>query len=110
MADTLGWRGEFAVQVLPILLCAAVAFLVIPDDIGLVGGKPRRRVWDALGEFDFGGSAALTVATTSAILGLVSFAFFLFFFFSFFFFLPLLVLTYVRSGENEMLMILVVCF
>ncbi|KAK1256250.1 hypothetical protein MKX07_008509 [Trichoderma sp. CBMAI-0711] len=70
MADTLGWRGEFAVQVLPILLCAAVAFLVIPDDIGLVGGKPRRRVWDALGEFDFGGSAALTVATTSAILGL----------------------------------------
>ncbi|KAH0496830.1 hypothetical protein TgHK011_004174 [Trichoderma gracile] len=70
MADTLGWRGEFAVQVIPILLCAAVAFLVIPDDIGLVGGKPRRRVWDALGEFDFGGSVALTVATTSAILGL----------------------------------------
>ncbi|TFB03418.1 hypothetical protein CCMA1212_004386 [Trichoderma ghanense] len=69
MADTLGWRGEFAVQVAPILLCAAVAFLVIPDDIGL-GGKPRRRVWDALGEFDFWGSVVLTVATTSAILGL----------------------------------------
>lgn len=74
MAEALGWRWEFGVQVIPILLCAAIASAVVPDDIGLVGGQaPRRKgVWDALGEFDFLGSVVLTVATTSAILGLVS--------------------------------------
>ncbi|KAL7804641.1 MFS general substrate transporter [Trichoderma aethiopicum] len=72
MAEALGWRWEFGVQVIPILLCAAIASAVVPDDIGLVGGQaPRRKgVWDALGEFDFLGSVVLTVATTSAILGL----------------------------------------
>ncbi|KAL7937893.1 MFS general substrate transporter [Trichoderma chlorosporum] len=68
MAEALGWRWEFGVQVPAILLCLAVVVLVIPDDIGLKG--PRKRVWDALGEFDFRGSVLLTVSTTTAILGL----------------------------------------
>lgn len=70
MAEALGWRWEFGVQIPPLLLCIAVAVVVIPDDIGLKG--PRKGFREALGEFDFKGSALLTVSTTSAILGLVS--------------------------------------
>lgn len=70
MAEALGWRWEFGVQIPPLLLCIAVAAVVIPDDIGLKG--PRKGFREALGEFDFKGSALLTVSTTSAILGLVS--------------------------------------
>ncbi|UKZ47191.1 hypothetical protein TrVGV298_001405 [Trichoderma virens] len=68
MAEALGWRWEFGVQIPPILLCIAVAVVVIPDDIGLKGA--RKGVWEALSEFDFKGSILLTVSTTSAILGL----------------------------------------
>ncbi|KAJ4864796.1 major facilitator superfamily domain-containing protein [Trichoderma breve] len=68
MAEALGWRWEFGVQIPPLLLCIAVVVLVIPDDIGLKG--PRKGFREALGEFDFKGSALLTVSTTSAILGL----------------------------------------
>lgn len=70
MAEALGWRWEFGVQIPPLLLCIAVVVVVIPDDIGLKG--PRKGFREALGEFDFKGSALLTVSTTSAILGLVS--------------------------------------
>ncbi|PNP52172.1 hypothetical protein THARTR1_07381 [Trichoderma harzianum] len=68
MAEALGWRWEFGVQIPPLLLCIAVVVVVIPDDIGLKG--PRKGFREALGEFDFKGSALLTVSTTSAILGL----------------------------------------
>ncbi|KAL7950110.1 MFS general substrate transporter [Trichoderma barbatum] len=68
MAEALGWRWEFGVQIPPILLCTAVAVMVIPDDIGLKG--PRKGVLAALSEFDFKGSVLLTVSTTSVILGL----------------------------------------
>lgn len=70
MAETLGWRWEFGVQIPPLLACMGVAVLVIPDDIGLKG--PRKGVLDALAEFDFKGSVVLTMTTTFAILGLVS--------------------------------------
>ncbi|KAH6607643.1 hypothetical protein Trco_003956 [Trichoderma cornu-damae] len=68
MAEALGWRWEFGVQVPPLLLCVAVAAVVLPDDIGLEG--PRKGAVDALREFDFKGSVLLTMATTFAILGL----------------------------------------
>ncbi|KAM0448906.1 hypothetical protein ACHAO4_008131 [Trichoderma viride] len=68
MAEALGWRWEFGVQVPPLLLCMAMSAVVIPDDIGLQG--PRRGIFDAMRQFDFGGSALLTVSTTTAILGL----------------------------------------
>lgn len=69
MAEALGWRWEFGVQVPPLLLCMAMSAVVIPDDIGLQG--PRRGIFDAMRQFDFGGSALLTISTTTAILGLV---------------------------------------
>ncbi|KAL6898355.1 MFS general substrate transporter [Trichoderma evansii] len=68
MAEALGWRWEFGVQVPPLLLCMAMSAVVLPDDIGLQG--PRRPIFDAMRQFDFKGSALLTASTTAAILGL----------------------------------------
>ncbi|KAM0259052.1 hypothetical protein ACHAQJ_003553 [Trichoderma viride] len=68
MAEALGWRWEFGIQIPPLLLCVAVSVVVIPNDIGLKG--PRKGVVEALREFDFKGSVLLTMSTTSAILGL----------------------------------------
>jgi predicted MFS family arabinose efflux permease len=80
MAEALGWRWEFGVQVPPLLLCMAMSMVVIPDDIGLQG--PRRGVFEAMRQFDFGGSALLTVSTTTAILGLVRHSFVFLFYYS----------------------------
>lgn len=72
MADTLGWRWEFGVQVPPILFCMVIGYIVIPDDLGLHGR--RESFWEAMAAFDFRGSILLTLSTTSLILGLVSYS------------------------------------
>ncbi|KAM0431787.1 hypothetical protein ACHAPT_005037 [Fusarium lateritium] len=71
MADYFGWRWEFGVQVPPLLLCMVVAWVAIPDDLGIEG--ERKGVWQALKEFDAKGSLLLTTSITFGILGLVSF-------------------------------------
>ncbi|KAM6533465.1 hypothetical protein FALCPG4_006447 [Fusarium falciforme] len=68
MADYFGWRWEFGVQVPPLLLCMAVAWVAIPDDLGIEG--ERKGVWQALKEFDAKGSLLLTTSITFVILGL----------------------------------------
>ncbi|CAF3469902.1 unnamed protein product [Fusarium graminearum] len=68
IADSLGWRWEFGIQVPPLLICMVVAWIAIPDDLGIQG--QRKSVWQALREFDFRGSLLLTTAITSVILGL----------------------------------------
>lgn len=70
MADTLGWRWEFGVQVPAILACLAAAIVFIPSDIGVQGEKET--FMQAMGLFDFKGSILLTMSTTFLILGLVS--------------------------------------
>lgn len=70
MADYLGWRWEFGVQVIPLVLCVFVAQVTIPDDLGLVGKRQTLR--GALKTFDSTGSLLLTVSITFLILGLVS--------------------------------------
>ncbi|KAI0599981.1 major facilitator superfamily domain-containing protein [Biscogniauxia sp. FL1348] len=72
MADTLGWRWEFGVQVFPIVAGLAIAAVGIPRDIGLQGGKRSgdKSLGQALAEFDWLGSALLTTSTTFLILGL----------------------------------------
>lgn len=70
MADHLGWRWEFGVQAIPLLLCVVAAGASIPNDLGLVGKK--QTVWEALRVFDFRGSFLLTVSLTFFVLGLVS--------------------------------------
>lgn len=70
MADTLGWRWEFGVQVPAILACLAAAIVLIPGDIGVQGKKET--FMEAMRLFDFKGSFLLTTSTTFLILGLVS--------------------------------------
>lgn len=70
MADSLGWRWEFGVQVPPILACLVVAFYGIPGDLGLQ--DKHQTFKQAMKRFDFKGSILLTTSTTFLILGLVS--------------------------------------
>ncbi|KAF7523040.1 hypothetical protein G7054_g11921 [Neopestalotiopsis clavispora] len=68
MADTLGWRWEFGVQVPAILLCLVGVITLVPNDLGLVG--KRETFMEAMRAFDFKGSFLLTTSTTFLILGL----------------------------------------
>lgn len=68
MADSLGWRWEFGVQVPPILACLVVAFYGIPGDLGLQ--DKHQTFKQAMKRFDFKGSILLTTSTTFLILGL----------------------------------------
>lgn len=71
MADKLGWRWEFGIQVFPIALTLCVTAWVVPADLGLVGNK-RETLVEAMKAFDFRGSLLLTASITSLILGVVS--------------------------------------
>jgi predicted MFS family arabinose efflux permease len=70
MAETLGWRWEFGVQVPILALCLGITLMVLPRDIGLPDGS--KSVWIALKQFDIKGSMLLAASTTGLILGLVS--------------------------------------
>lgn len=72
IADHLGWRWEFGVQVPAIVICLCISIICVPDDLGLVGGARRKTVWEATKTFDFKGSILLTTSLTFLILGLVS--------------------------------------
>lgn len=69
MAESLGWRWEFGVQVPVLMVCFSISVAAIPTDIGLEDG--RKDVWIALRGFDLKGSALLATSTSSLILGLV---------------------------------------
>lgn len=69
MADYLGWRWEFGIQVPPLLLCVGISAIIIPADLGLES-RNRETVLQALRSFDFRGSILLIMAITSLILGL----------------------------------------
>lgn len=70
MAESLGWRWEFGVQVPVLVVCFAISVAAIPSDIGLEDG--RKDIWVALKGFDMKGCALLATCTSSLILGLVS--------------------------------------
>ncbi|KAK4163254.1 MFS general substrate transporter [Cladorrhinum sp. PSN259] len=69
MADYLGWRWEFGVQVPIILACLVIAAWVVPADLGL-HGKKRQTLGEAMRTFDFKGSALMSSSVTALILGL----------------------------------------
>ena len=71
MADLLGWRWEFGVQVAPLLIFIGAAAVEIPSDLGLDGNKETVR--NALKSFDIVGTLLLSAAITSLVLGLVGF-------------------------------------
>jgi predicted MFS family arabinose efflux permease len=71
MADYLGWRWEFGVQVPVVVACLVVAVLAVPSDLGL-GGKQKQTLREAMRTFDFKGSILMSSSVTFLILGLVS--------------------------------------
>ncbi|KAL7628816.1 hypothetical protein AAE478_000331 [Parahypoxylon ruwenzoriense] len=68
MADTLGWRWEFGIQVPPLILCIVIASLCIPRNLGLY--DKHHTFVQAMKAFDFRGSVLLTTSITFLILGL----------------------------------------
>jgi len=72
IADYLGWRWEFGIQVPGLVLCLLLAFFTVPSRLGLHEGVKRKTLWEAMQEFDFKGSILLTSSITFLILGLVS--------------------------------------
>ncbi|KAF3760716.1 MFS general substrate transporter [Cryphonectria parasitica EP155] len=70
MADYLGWRWEFGIQVPPLLLCVGLTIFTIPHDLGLTSGTQKATFLQAMRTFDFQGSLLLTSAITFLILGL----------------------------------------
>ena len=69
IADHLGWRWEFGMQVPGMIVGLVIAAFCIPNGIG------RRQssggYWKSLQNFDFRGSFLLALALTSLILGIV---------------------------------------
>ncbi|EPE28449.1 MFS general substrate transporter [Glarea lozoyensis ATCC 20868] len=70
IADHLGWRWEFGIQLPGLLTCLSIAILSVPHDLGLAKGVKRKTLWEAMKVFDFKGSLLLTTTITSLILGL----------------------------------------
>lgn len=70
MADYLGWRWEFGVQIPILAISLVIAVTTIPDDLGL-HGKPKESIREAMKSFDFMGSFLMATSVTFLILGLV---------------------------------------
>lgn len=72
IADALGWRWEFGVQVPLIFLCVLGSYFTVPKQLGLAEGVQKKTLWEAMKVFGFKGSLLLTISITFPILGLVS--------------------------------------
>ena len=70
MADYLGWRWEFGVQVPLLALALVLSIATIPSDLGL-HGKQKQDLWEAMRMFDFKGSFLMSTSISFLILGLV---------------------------------------
>lgn len=71
IADHLGWRWEFGIQIPALVACLCIACLTVPRDLGLPKGVKRKSLREAMKIFDFKGSILLTLSITFLILGLV---------------------------------------
>lgn len=87
LADYLGWRWEFGVQVPLLLVGLTVSLLTVPADLGFLmdqngdggetikgkGSRTRKKGFrEARRNFDFRGSVLMSSGVTFLILGLVS--------------------------------------
>ncbi|KAI6785416.1 uncharacterized protein J7T54_007058 [Emericellopsis cladophorae] len=68
LAESLGWRWEFGIQLPFLAFVTTVALLAIPADLGLQEDR-KSTVSQQLKDFDFQGSLLLTSCITSLILG-----------------------------------------
>ena len=71
MAESLGWRWEFGIQVPLLLLCMVASLAVMPNDLGLRKESAKGNVWAAIQEFDTKGFCLIAICITSLILALV---------------------------------------
>ncbi len=72
VADSLGWRWEFGIQVPALAFCILISAYTVPSTLGLSQGAQQKSVMEAMKVFDFKGSILLTTSITFLILGLVS--------------------------------------
>jgi hypothetical protein len=72
IADSLGWRWEFGVQVPFLCGCLLLCIFAIPNNLGLEAGVKNESLKEAMKKFDYVGSLMLTTSVTALILGLVS--------------------------------------
>ncbi|POS83476.1 hypothetical protein EPUL_004470, partial [Erysiphe pulchra] len=70
IADSLGWRWEFGIQIPVLLACLCIACIAIPNNLGLAEGNSDKSLLEAVKVFDYKGSMLLTLSTTFLILGL----------------------------------------
>ncbi|RKF55129.1 putative transporter [Golovinomyces cichoracearum] len=70
IADSLGWRWEFGIQVPTLVICLIVALINLPSHLGLAEGVEKKSLLEAIRIFDYQGSILLTTSTTFLILGL----------------------------------------
>ncbi|CAG8955925.1 hypothetical protein HYFRA_00008778 [Hymenoscyphus fraxineus] len=70
IADNLGWRWEFGVQLPALFACLCIACFTVPKDLGLPEGVQTKSLWEAMKVFDYKGSILLTTSITFLILGL----------------------------------------
>lgn len=73
IADHLGWRWEFGIQVPFLGICLLIACFTIPRNLGVAEGAKRKTLLEAMKVFDLRGSILLTASVTFLILGLASF-------------------------------------
>jgi len=71
IADHLGWRWEFGIQIPALVACLCIACFTVPRELGLPQGVKRKSLREAMKIFDFKGSILLTLSITFLILGLV---------------------------------------
>lgn len=72
IADHLGWRWEFGVQIPFLTFAIIMACFTIPARLGLREGVKQNTVLEAMKVFDFKGSILLTTSVTFFILAIVS--------------------------------------
>ena len=75
IANHLGWRWDFSIQIPLLAVAFAGACLTTQRDLGLGAGVSKNGLLDALKLFDYRGSLLLTTSVTFLVLGLVSSAF-----------------------------------
>lgn len=72
IADHLGWRWEFGIQIPFLIICLLISWFTIPRNLGLAEGVKQKTLLEAMKVFDFKGSILLTTSITFLILGIVS--------------------------------------
>lgn len=70
IADSLGWRWEFGIQIPILVVCLCIACVAIPSNLGMAEGAKERGLLEAIKVFDFKGSMLLISSITFLILGL----------------------------------------